>query len=154
MGIMTAWDYKKAIDKRHIKARKTKDKRGVECPSWLHAEVSNRHIDLEDEGKIYNYRREVAIRLTPKCEHCGAKPLVYTVDFVYEVKEAYEDYLKDETVYVEPKGAKTPSYRKRERQWRKTGPGRLEVWAGRYRKGQCEPYIAETIFPKEPRWIE
>ncbi len=149
MGIKSPQILDEPSGKKHkFNARKTLDKRGVECPSWLHAVVSNFHIDLEDAGKIENYRREVPIELKEKCNYCGTSAMVYKVDFVYEVVEPIRDYKKGETVYVEPKGAKDKSFLRRERRWRKVGPGRLELWAGNYRSGACIPYLKETIKPK------
>jgi hypothetical protein len=153
LGIISSTEYqnlaKPEKKHKHAQARRTKDKRGIECPSWLHAEVSNFHIDLEDAGDIKDYRREVAVRLTEKCKECGARAMVYKVDFVYEVVKPRDGYSVGETVYVEPKGVRDASFKRRERRWRKKGPGRLEIWFGMYHSGMCMPYLAETIHPKE-----
>lgn len=114
-------------------ARKTRDLRGGEHPSALAASVMNVHIVLEDKGKISNLRREVPVRLKEKCDHCGAEAIVYKVDFAYEIN--------GKTVYVEAKGIKTPSYKKRERLWRQNPPGRLEVWMGSHKNPRCVEVI-------------
>lgn len=121
------------------RAQSTRDNDGVECPSKLHAAVANELIARRDRGLTQGFDREVAVRLTEKCNHCGTGAMVYKVDFV--------EHWHTHSVYIEAKGAEVASFRKRKRQWKESGTGTLEIWKGRYTRGQCIPYLAETIIP-------
>jgi hypothetical protein len=147
MGILTKDQYKRLAKptKRHkYSAQKTRDMDGVECPSILHAQVANMLIQSRDTGAIASFDREVAVRLSEKCNACGAGAIVYKVDFKVTGIDGTE-------WYVEPKGAEVASFRKRKRLWSVSGPTRLEIWKGRYRNGMCIPYLAETVYPK---WLK
>lgn len=97
-------------------------------------------IKFRNEGRFPEFRREVAVRLKEKCSECGAAALVYKVDFAYP--------SKDTLIYVEAKGAEVASFMRRKKAWVKSGPGDLQIFKGRYHKGVCVPYLAETVFPK------
>lgn len=142
MGIISSDAYKrlqKPQKKHKLNAKKTRDLDGVECPSWLHAEVANILIRHRNLGLTKGFEREVAVRLSEKCNHCGSGAIVYKVDFV--------EHWHTHSVWLEAKGAEVASYRKRKRLWKTVGPGTLEIYKGRYRNGTCTPYLAEVITP-------
>lgn len=142
MNSLSKDQYKRlAKPKRHkYKAQSTRDLDGVECPSKLHAACANMLIARREKKQSLGFFREVAVRLKEKCSECGAAAVVYKVDFK-------EIQLDGSDLYLEAKGEEVPSFKKRKRLWPKSGPAPLEIWKGRYSRGQCIPYLAETIYP-------
>jgi hypothetical protein len=96
-------------------------------------------LKLREKAKeLTDIQLQASVRLKEKCNACGAGAVVYKVDF------SFTDLKTGATVYCEAKGVRDSSYVKRERIWRKTGPGILEVWGGNWKS----PRLTETIFPE------
>lgn len=122
----------------------TKDLDGIENPSKLAANVANVLIARRENGESKGFYREYAVRLKEKCQACDAAAMIYKVDFV-------EIQLDDSLRYIEAKGAETAPFKRRKKQWPKTGPGDLEIWRGKYqRDGTINVYCAETIPRPKP----
>lgn len=109
---------------------------GKHFASKLEAAVYSNLLLLERGGQATNIQLQVPVRLKDKCEACGEGPLDFTVDFSYEDS-------RGQTIFVEAKGVRVSSYIKREKAWKKSPPGRLEVWGGSWRR----PKLLKVIEP-------
>lgn len=110
---------------------------GITFASALEAAVYDNLKLRAGLGEIKDIQLQDSVRLKEKCEACGDGPVNYKVDF------SAVDVETGDKFWIEAKGVKTRTYKKRERLWREQGPGRLEVWQGSWR---C-PRLVEVIIP-------
>lgn len=89
--------------------------------------------------EIADIVRYPSVQLRAKCSVCGGKAMNYKVDM------CYRDLKTNEVIYVEAKGAEDKTYRRNRAQWKKTGPGKLEVWSGTY----LRPFLKEVVEVKK-----
>jgi hypothetical protein len=103
---------------------------GIKFPSKHEAAVYSTLLELEKSGIIRDIKRQIPILLS-------AAKIKMVVDFqVYSVPD------KD-IVFIEAKGAETPTYRIKRRLWLAYGPGTLQVYGGSYKR----PKLKETLVP-------
>lgn len=84
-------------------------------------------------GAISDIRMQDTVDLT-----CGIN---WKVDF------SYDDHATGVRVWVEAKGVESERYRICLKLWRRHGPGRLEIYKGRYE----DPRLVRTIIPTGER---
>lgn len=90
-------------------------------------------------GDLSDLKEQVRVRVccrSPDCRH--DEKIEYIADFsAIETKSG-------ERIYIEAKGFDEPKWRLKRRLWKHTGPGRLQVWKGSYKKF----YLDEEITPR------
>jgi len=119
-------------------AKRTSTVNGISFTSKLEARIYEDLLWREKCGEITQINITPSILLKDKCPHCGDGPIRFKVDFSAVL------VATGETIYIEAKGVRVSSYIKREKLWRASGPGRLEVWGGTFRR----PILKEVIHPQ------
>ena len=107
---------------------------GFSHRSKLELEVCNQIAWMERAGEVRMLGHEV--RLVFPCKECGEK-VIYIPDFKVQNLKTGEIY------FIEAKGFETDKWPKVKRAWKRAGPGRLEIYKGKYQS----PQLAETIIP-------
>ena len=86
----------------------------------------------ERAKEITDIKCQTAVELT-------AAKIRTKMDFSYVV------IASDERIWVEAKGVETERWRMIEKLWRFYGPGKLEIWKGRFEKPTITDLIDPTI---------
>lgn len=116
-------------------------KSGNGFPSQLEGAVDQMLRFREKAGEIRDIRRQQVVILQDGPSNVKIN---WKLDF------SFEYCATGELVYVEAKGVETETYQLKLKLWRKNPPARLEIWKGRYRKGEgVEPILVEEITPEE-----
>lgn len=88
--------------------------------------------------KLRERAGEIEILATQESIYLTTERLCYKPDFTALDKTTGERF------WIEAKGIETQAFRDRKRLWRGYGPGKLEIWKGKYNR----PYLDEVIVPK------
>lgn len=98
---------------------------------------------VSHDGRTFHSKLEAAVYEFLKLrEKCGEIEILSTQAHTYLTKSRIHyipdfkiyDKMLDEVVYVEAKGVETPTWRIKKRLWEFYGPGRLEIYKGKYTK--------------------
>ena len=93
------------------------------------------------ENAVYQILKMQELAGEIKDLRCQHSTKLTDAEIPYRVDFSYTDPKTNKTVYVEAKGAQTPSWRIKRKLWTKYGHGTLIIYKGTYKK----PYIDEII---------